>query len=422
MDQKKEIFSWAFYDWANSGFATTVMAAFFPIFFKAYWADPGNPALSTFWLGTANSIASLIVAAFAPFLGAIADRTAGKKRFLIIFAFLGIVMTGALYLLAAGAWIAAVLFYVFATVGFEAGNIFYDGLLPGVASEQKVDYVSSLGYGLGYIGGGLLFLVNVVMYLMPDLFGIPDSVMAVKIAFVTVAIWWAGFSIPIMVFVKEPEVPDAVGIKDAVRAGWLQLKTTFKDLKNLRIVALFLVGYWFYIDGVDTIIRMAIDYGVTLGFSDSSLIIALLITQFVAFPAAILYYKLAFKIGPKRSIMVAIGGYIVITILGYFMTQELHFYLLAVMVALFQGGIQAISRSLFTRIIPAQKSAQFFGFYNMLGKFAAILGPFLMGTVTLVTGNIRYGILSLIVLFLIGGFCLWKTDIAKGEEIAKTYL
>jgi len=360
LDQKKSVISWAMYDWANSAFATTVMAGFFPIFFKEYWADPNLPQQSTFYLGMANSLASIIVAALAPFLGAVADRGSAKKKFLFFFAFLGVVMTGSLYMVAQGHWMQAVIFYVAATVGFSGGNIFYDSLITGVSSEKKMDFTSTLGFGLGYIGGGLLFLLNVLMFQFPAFFGISGKVMAIKLSFLSVAIWWAVFSIPLFLFVKEPKAEKGVPLFHAVVEGWQQLIGTLRDIRHLKVVGLFLLAYWFYIDGVDTIIRMAVDYGKSLGFDSGALIAALLMVQFIAFPAAILYGLFSMRIGTKKAIMIAICAYTLITVLAFFMTQKWHFFTLAACIGLFQGGIQALSRSLFTQIIPANKSAQFF--------------------------------------------------------------
>jgi len=417
-ENKQAVWSWAFYDWANSAYSTTVMAGFFPLFFKEYWADPNNPTQSTFYLGMANSIASIVVAALAPLLGSVADQGSAKKKFLILFAFLGVIMTGGLWMVAQGNWQMAVFFYVLATIGFASGNVFYDALLPGLASEERVDVVSSLGFGLGYLGGGLLFLVNVFMYLKPEIFGIPDGATAIKLSFLSVAVWWAVFTIPLILFVPEPKNYDTVDFKNAVRMGWVQLVQTFKEIRNMKVVGTFLLAYWFYIDGVDTIIRMAVDYGMSLNFPGESLIIALLIVQFVAFPAALIYGWLASKIGTKTAIMVGIIAYSFITLLGYFMTEAWHFYVLAILIGLFMGGIQALSRSLYTRIIPPDKSAEFFGFYNMLGKFAAIIGPALMGTIALVTGSARLSILSILLLFILGAFFLNKVDIEEGKRLA----
>ena len=417
-ENKRAVWSWAFYDWANSAYSTTVMAGFFPLFFKEYWADPHNPNQSTFYLGMANSIASMVVAALAPLLGSVADQGSAKKKFLTFFAFLGVIMTGGLWMVAQGNWQMAVLFYVIATIGFASGNVFYDALLPGLASEERVDAVSSLGFGIGYLGGGLLFLVNVFMYLKPELFGIPDGATAIKLSFLSVAVWWAVFTIPLILFVPEPKNYENIDFNNAIRMGWVQLVQTFKEIRNMKVVGTFLLAYWFYIDGVDTIIRMAVDYGMSLNFPGESLIIALLIVQFVAFPAALIYGWLASKIGAKTGIMVGITAYSFITLLGYFMTEAWHFYVLAILIGLFMGGIQALSRSLYTRIIPPDKSAEFFGFYNMLGKFAAIIGPALMGTIALVTGSARLSILSVLLLFILGAFFLNKVDIKEGKRLA----
>ena len=416
---KRTIWSWALYDWANSVYATTIMAGFFPIFFKEYWANPNNPNESTFYLGMANSIYAIVVAAIAPFLGAIADQGSKKKKFLIFFAFLGSIMTGGLCIVNQGYWQMAVLFYIIATIGFASANIFYDSLLPDISTEKNVDSVSSLGYGLGYLGGGLLFLLNVIMYLKPHLFGIPDGATAIRISFLSVAIWWIVFTIPLILFVSEANDDKSVYMGKAITMGWKQLIDTFKEIRKMRVVGLFLLGYFFYIDGVDTIVKMAVDYGMSLNFPNESLIIALLIVQFIAFPAALIYGWLAEKIGAKTGIMIGIIGYSIITFLGYFMTKVVHFYVLAVLIGLFQGGIQALSRSLYTRIIPPSKSAEFFGFYNMFGKFAAIIGPALMGTVTIIYGNARVSILSILSLFILGAYFLSKVDVEEGKRIVK---
>jgi UMF1 family MFS transporter len=416
---KRSIWSWALYDWANSAYATTVMAGFFPIFFKEYWADPNNPNQSTFYLGMANSIYAIVVAVIAPFLGAIADQGSKKKKFLIFFAFLGSIMTGGLWIVNQGYWQMAVLFYMIATIGYASSNIFYDSLLPDIATEKNVDSVSSLGYGLGYLGGGLLFLLNVIMYLKPHLFGIPDGTTAIRLSFLSVTIWWLVFTVPLILFVSESNDEKSINLIKATNMGWKQLIETFKEIRKMRVVGLFLLAYWFYIDGVDTIIKMAVDYGMSLRFPNESLIIALLIAQFIAFPAALIYGWMAKKTGAKTGIMIGIIGYSIITFLGYFMTKVVHFYVLAVLIGLFQGGIQALSRSLYTRIIPPNKSAEFFGFYNMFGKFAAIMGPALMGTVTIIYGDSRIGILSILALFILGAYFLSKVDVEEGKRIVK---
>ena len=420
MDRKRVV-SWALYDWANSAFATTVMAGFFPIFFEKYWSNPNNINDSTFYLGLSNSAGSLIVAALAPFLGAIADRGSAKKKFLFMFAFLGILMTGGLWMVGQGQWQLAALLYMVGAIGFAGGNVFYDSLLPSVSEKKKVDFVSSLGYSLGYIGGGILFLVNVLMYQYPQWFGIPDSTVAVKLSFLSVAVWWAIFSIPIFIYVPEPSSEPTIKFGEAITQGWLQLKRTFKEIKQMKIIGTFLLSYWLYMDGVDTIIRMAVKVGSSMGFEAGDMIIALLMVQFIGFPAALVFNWFASKIGPKNAVLIAIIFYTVGTCFAYFMTTRLHFFLLAGMIGLFQGAIQALSRSLFSRLVPEGKEGEFFGFYNMLGKFAAVIGPILLGTVTLVTGDVRIGLLSIVALFIAGGLVLLRVDFDEGERLASKY-
>ena len=420
----KKVWSWACYDWANSAFSTTVVAGFFPIFFGAYWADPTNVNQSTLQLGIANSIASVIIALISPILGAIADCASAKKKFLITFAFLGITMTGGLWFVGQGEWKLAVFVYIMASIGFMSGNIFYDSLLPIVAERSKLDHVSSFGYGLGYLGGGLLFLINVLMYLNPDWFGTSDAITAVRISFVTVAIWWAVFSIPILLFVSEPKRNKEISFSDAFFSGFRQIKNTIKHIRKMKIIGKFLIAYWLYIDGVDTIIKMAVKAASSpeYGFETSDLITALLMVQFIAFPAAILYNVFAQKIGTKNAVFIAIGGYALATFLGYYMSTRIHFYCLAALIGLFQGGIQALSRSLYARLVPKNMEAEFFGFYNMLGKFASVVGPLLMGWITVYTGSVRYGILSILILFIAGAILLRKVDFKEGEKIALKFV
>lgn len=420
-DQNKKVWAWSMYDWANSAFSTTVMAGFFPIFFEKYWSNPDDVIQSTYQLGWANSLASIVIAALAPFLGAIADRGSAKKKFLIFFCYMGVVMTGGLYMVGQGQWQMAVMVYIAASVGFMGANIFYDSLLPSVAPKEKMNYVSSLGFAIGYIGGGLLFLINVLMYLHPQWFGIADATTAIKLSFLSVAVWWGVFTIPLLLFVPEPQISDSLPLVRAISAGYRQLRITFIQIRQLKIIGMFLLAYWLYIDGVDTIIRMSVKMGSSLGFEAGDLITALLMVQFIAFPAALGYNWFASKIGTKKAVLIAIGGYSVVTLLAYFMTVKLHFYILAALIGLFQGGVQALSRSLFTRLVPRGKEAEFFGFYNMLGKFAAVIGPIMMGWVTLATGNVRLGILSILILFISGALLLQKVDFEEGERLAKTF-
>ncbi len=413
------IYAWGFYDWANSAFATTVMAGFFPLFFKQYWAGGVDPTTSTFYLGTANSLASVCVVVLAPILGAIADRGGTKKRFLIFFAMMGVVMSGALFLVAQGAWLMALLIYGFAILGYSGSMVFYDALLVDVAEERDFDLVSALGYGLGYLGGGVLFAFDVVMTLYPEFFGFPDASQAVRVAFLSVAVWWGLFSIPIMLFVKEQRPPQKADLISSVRGGFRQLAETFSHVRQLRSTFLFLLAYWLYIDGVDTIVRMAVDYGLSLGFQSTNLITALLVTQFVGFPAAILFGKLGESRGPRQGIMLAIFVYLLVVLWAYRMDQVWEFYGLAVTIGLVQGGIQSLSRSFYARLIPRDKAGEFFGFYNMLGKFAAVIGPILMGWVAMASGSTRLSILSVPILFITGAVLLGLVDEKQGREQAR---
>jgi UMF1 family MFS transporter len=399
----KALWGWSLYDWANSAFSTTVMAGFFPVFFKLYWANGASSNEGTLALGVANSAASLIVAVLAPVLGAIADRGSAKKRFLSLFLLLGTLTTIGLWFVAQGDWVMAVVLYVGGSVGFFGSLIFYDSLLVTVAPREKWDAASSLGFALGYLGGGLLFAANVLMTQVPGLFGLPDAATAVRVSFVTVGLWWLVFSVPLLLWVKEPRDESTVPLGRAVKAGLVQLVETLKHLGGQKQILLFLLAYWFYIDGVDTIIKMAVDYGTSLGFPSSSLIVALLLVQFVAFPAALGFHWVASKTGAKAAIVGGLVVYMAITVLAYFVKDITGFYLMAAGVALVQGGVQALSRSVFARLVPEGKSGEYFGFFNLFGKFSTIIGPVLMGVVTQVTGDIRVGILSILVLFVGGG-------------------
>lgn len=415
---RRAVYAWAFYDWANSAFATTVMAGFFPLFFKEYWNSGVADTVSTFRLGMANSAASLVVVLCAPLLGAIADHLDRRKGFLLLFAALGVVMTGALHFVAAGDWQLAALCYGLAILGFSGGNLFYDALLLGVARPAQLDRVSALGFALGYLGGGLLFAFNVLMVLHPDWFGLPDKATAVRVSFLSVALWWAVFSVPLFLRVREARAAERVRARDAVARGFGQLRRTLREIGRLPHTFLFLVAYWLYIDGVDTIVRMAVDYGMSLGFPSNSLIVALLITQFVGFPAAIAFGRLGDRIGARAGILVALAVYMAVTAWGAFMTAVWEFYLLAAVIGLVQGGVQSLSRSLYARLIPPGRSAEFFGFYNMLGKFAAVLGPALMGWVGVLSGSPRIGILSVLALFVVGAALLLRVDVARGVRDA----
>jgi MFS transporter, UMF1 family len=427
---KKAIWGWALYDWANSAFATTVMAGFFPVFFKQYWSQGSDVNLSTAQLGFGNSLAGLAMAFLAPVLGAVADITAARKRLLALFAYLGALATAALYWIGSGQWEAAIFFYTIGIVGFSGANIFYDALLPAVASPERVHRVSSLGYSLGYLGGGLLFLLNVLMTLLPQTFGLPDAVSAVQVSFLTVAVWWGGFTVFAIAWVPERGVGlGSLRNAKTLVAGFRQAAGTFRKLCRHKPVFIFLLAYWFYIDGVDTIIRMAVDYGLALGFHSSDLILALLVVQFVGFPAALVFGKLGQEWGARRAIFFGLSMYMGVTVWGTMITNRVEFYVMAVLIGTVQGGVQALSRSYYSQLIPSDQPTEFFGFYNMLGKFASIVGPALMGIVGLTVrralmpivptaedltriGHIasRWSIASILILFLLGAVLLYFVE------------
>ncbi len=438
LENRKAIWGWALYDWANSAFATTVMAGFFPIFFKQHWSFGADVNVSTAQLGFGNSIASLIVALMAPILGAIADKGSAKKKFLIFFAYMGVLMTAALFLVQKGQWIWAIFVYVMGIIGFSGANVFYDSLLPSIVGEEKIDFISGLGFSMGYLGGGLLFLINVLMTKMPQAFGLPDAATAVRFSFLSVALWWGLFTFFTIFWVPEKKVALAEkSAQSTVAAGFRQFAGTFKKIRHLKVIFLFLLAYWFYIDGVDTIIRMAVDYGLSLGFKSGDLIVALLIVQFVGFPAALIFGKLGELWSVRKSIFLAIAIYMGATIWGSMMTQEMEFYILALGIGLVQGGIQALSRSYYSRLIPKNQAAEYYGFYNMLGKLAVIFGPALMGLVGLIVKRVllppsptpdqviaigqlasRWGITSILILFISGAILLYFVDEEKGKQEA----
>ena len=408
--RRRPVVGWALYDWANSAFACTVMAGFFPVFFKQYW-NAGVPATeSTFRLGLTSGLASLLIALLAPVLGAIADRSGSRLRLLFAFTLLGSVATLLLALVPQGGWFAAAGLFLIASLGFWGGIVFSDSLLLHVAEPEEYDLVSGFGYALGYLGGGLLFAVNVVMTLEPGWFGLADAAEAVRWSFVSVGVWWLLFALPCLLWVRERPFGVAPGTRvpwdRAVREGLLELRRTVGEIRRYRPLVWFLAAYVLYIDGVNTVIKMAVDYGLSLGFDQSHLIKALLLTQFVAFPAALGFGWLGARIGARNGIFVALAVYLGATAYAYFLEDARDFYLLAFVIGLVQGGIQSLSRSLYGRLVPRDKSSEFFGFYNMMGKASAIIGPTLVGVTAAVTGDSRLSILSILVLFVAGGALL----------------
>lgn len=414
---RKNTWAWLLYDWANSAYAVVVLAGFFPVFFKEYWDSSSAAEVSTFHLGLTNSIASLVVVVLAPVIGAIADQMNRKNQFLALFAALGLVMTAALYWVGEGHWRLASILFVVSFLGFAGGNIIYDSLLIDVAEEGEIESVSAKGYALGYLGSGILFAADVYMTLNPETFGFSSAGDAVRFSFLTVAVWWALFSIPIIRMPAINPIMEKTSMIGNIKGAFCQLYETAQEIRRLREVSLFLAAYWLYIDGVHTIIRMAVDYGLALGLGSASLIQALLITQFVGFPAAWIYGWFGQKVGARVGIVTGIIAYVVITLAATQLQTPQGFFSIAVAIGLVQGGVQALSRAFYARIIPADKSSEFFGFYNMLGKFAAVIGPLLVGWSSVLWGS-RYGILSITVLLIAGGLLLLAVNENRAKALA----
>jgi UMF1 family MFS transporter len=402
---RRQVWAWALYDWANSAFATTVMAGFFPTFFRQYWSTGAEPTVTTLRLSVASSVAGAVIALLAPVLGAFADRGRSRKQFMFAWTLFGAAATLALYFIGQGQWLLAAAAYCCGTIGFSGGIVFNDALLPHVAEPRDYDRVSALGYALGYLGGGLLFGLNVLMTLKPQWFGLSGAAAAVRWSFVSVAVWWVLFSLPLMWWVREQGgAARGVQVGESLRELW----RTLRDIATRKPVWLFLLAYWLYIDGVNTIIKMAVDFGLALGLPAASLLGALLMTQFVAFPAALLFGRLGERFGAQRAVLAGIAVYAALSLYALWLHSVAEFWVMAVVVGLVQGGVQSLSRSLFGQFVPAGKSAEYFGFYNLMGKFATVLGPALVGITAALTHDSRMGISSLLILFVAGGVLLWR--------------
>ncbi len=412
------------YDWANSAFAATIMAAVLPSFYSSVaGANLEKTIASSYW-GYTNTIAMLIIAFSAPILGAIADYLGRKKVFLSWFVCIGVLATALMVLISKGDWLLASTLYIFGRIGFAGANIFYNSLLPHIVDKDRIDRVSALGYAYGYLGGGLLLTINLLMIMKPALFGIFSSEWGVRLSFITVAVWWALFSFPLLSNVPEPKMLEGQGgrvknqeslkkIGNPIKTGFSRLRSTLREIKQYRELVKFLLAYWLYNDGIGTIIIMAVIFGAEIGIGQSHLISAILLVQFVAIPFSLIFGRLAERIGAKNSILIALFTYGLITVLGYFMTEAIHFWVLAFMVATVQGGAQALSRSMYSSMLPKEKSAEFFGFYDVSSKFAGIIGPAVFGIVGQITGSSRYGILALILFFAGGGLLLMNVKEEK---------
>ena len=392
--------SWIMYDWANSAYSAIITAAILPILFKTMTRDAGlSSNLADSYWGYATSAATLIIALLAPVLGTIGDYRDMKMRLFKFFLIIGVVSTGALFF--TSEWLSILMIYLITIVGFSGANLFYDAFITDVTTEERMDYVSTYGFALGYIGGSTIpFIISIALIMFGNKIGIP-TLLATKLSFLITAVWWALFSIPMLRNVRQVYFIE----KDPhyISNSFRRLYRTFSNIRQYKHIFLFLIAYFFYIDGVNTIIHMATVYGDSVGIGSTSLILALLVTQIVAFPCAIAFGRLAKRFGSSRMILLGIGIYIIICFIGYNLTTALEFWILAILVATSQGGIQALSRSYFSKMIPKENANEFFGFYDIFGKFAAIMGPALYALFSQVTGQSRYGVLSVMILFLIGG-------------------
>jgi UMF1 family MFS transporter len=414
---RPELRAWAMYDWANSAMMTTIIAAIFPIYYVSV-ACKGvfSPDEARRRYATATVIGMVIIALLSPVLGTIADLKGDKKKMLGGFLALGVCAVAGMFFIFQGNWILASTLFILANIGANGSFVFYDALLPHVAREEEMDRVSTAGYALGYIGGGTLLALNLAWYMKPEWFGLPtQGTLPVRLAFLSVAIWWLVFSIPLFRRVSEPtSVGDTRASGFPIRAAFARLWATGRGLRIYRQAFLMLIAFLIYNDGIGTIIRMAASYGAEIGIDQTIMIAAIVIVQFVGIPCAFLFGMLAHRIGAKRSIGFGLVAYMAICILGYFMKSATHFVVLAILVGAVQGGTQALSRSLFATLIPRDKSGEFFGFFGVAEKFAGILGP------ALFTGESgRSAILALIAFFAVGGVLLYFVDVAAGQRLAR---
>ena len=419
---RPDLRAWAMYDWANSAFQTTIIAAVFPIYYQKVAAADLPEALAMSRFAWATTLAILIVAIVAPILGAIADYTAIKKRLLGIFIAIGASATAAMFWIQRGDWYFALVLFVVGNVGVAGSIVFYESLLPHLVSEDQLDRVSSAGYAIGYLGGGTLLAVNLLMIQKPELFGIPDAGTGTRLALSSVAVWWVVFSIPLFRRVPEPAVRRELDERpgtSALAGGVTRLFETFRELRRYRDAFVFLLAFLLYNDGIQTMIRMATIYGTGIGLPESAMISALLLTQFIGVPCAFLFGMAASRTGARTGVFVGLGVYVLITVLGYFMRTAAHFYALAVLVGMVQGGTQALSRSLFASMIPRHKSSEFFAFFGVFERYAGILGPLVFAAMVDATGQSRNAMLAVLGFFVVGGAVLIFVDVDSGRRAAR---
>lgn len=417
---RRAVRAWVMYDWANSAFATTMMAAVLPIFYSTVAGStlPSEQTATSYW-GLTQSIAMLIVAVLTPILGTLADYTGFKVRFLRLFSYLGILASLCFVFVGYGDYMLASILFILGTIGFSGGNAFYDALLNDLVEPERRDYVSSRGYAYGYIGGGLLLVVNLLLIQKPGWFGLPKGLAGTYISFASVALWWFLFSLPLFRSVKDKTTGARHTLAEYTTIGFSRIWQTFKRITKYPELLKYLIAYWFFNDGISTIITMATIYGTEIGLGTSHLIAALVITQFVGIPFTLLFGKIAERFGSKLSLYISLAIYVLVVVFGYLMTETWQFYALAFIVGMVQGGSQSIARSIYSRLVPADRPAEFFGFLSVSSKFSAIAGPFVFSVVGLATGSSRLGILALVVFFIVGIALLAKVDLRKGETEAK---
>ncbi|HWB41130.1 MAG TPA: MFS transporter [Gemmatimonadales bacterium] len=427
---RPELRAWAMYDWAASSVQTTIMVAVFPIYFVKVAGAGIAESGATQRLATINSIALVIIALVSPLLGAISDYRAAKKRFTAIFMALGILGCCGLFLVRTGDLDLASWLFILIMVGVAGSYVFYEALLPHIAGPGEIDRVSTAGYAIGYLGGGVLLALNLAWIQLPGLFGLPsgpglddsEATLPARLAFLSVAAWWGLFSVPLFRKVPEPPAriePDERAGESPVRAALVRLGETFRELRSFRQAFLMLLAFLIYNDGIQTIIKMATAYGTEIGIGQSALIGAILLVQFVGIPCSFLFGSVAGRIGAKRALFLGLLAYTVISILGYYMTTATHFFILAGLVGMVQGGTQALSRSLFASMIPQHKSGEFFGFFSIFEKFAGIFGPLIFAGTIAVTGSSRNAILSVIGFFAVGAALLALVNVQEGQRVAR---
>jgi len=416
--ERREWCAWAFYDWAQSAAITVIGTAVFPVYFAQIVATAHPPAERTQLLALANGIALVVVAALAPVLGAVADARPWKKRFLAGALGLGVIGCVALAHVAPGRVAWALAAFVLVMVGATGSFVFYEALLPHLAQGPDLDRVSGAGYALGYIGGGLLLAGDLLLLARPEWFGLArEPGLPIRLVFLSVAVWWLVFSVPLWRRVPEPQAAPVPGAAP-IATAWRRVRATAREIRRYPMAFLFLLAFFLYNDGIQTIIRLATAYGSELGLGRDALVGAVLLVQFVGVPFAFAFGSLGARWGPKRGILLALAVYVVVTAWGYRLRTATDFFVLAFLVATVQGGAQALSRSLFARLIPAERSGEFFGFYGVMEKFAGLLGPFLFAAAIELTGSSRRAILALIVLFAAGGLLLARVDVAGGARQA----